>query len=62
MPQAEEPKQLQQEASRKWSRKTRITIMIDNDVLNSFRQRAQEAGRRYQTMINEALRKVVFPK
>ena len=36
--------------------KTRITIYIDDDVLDQFRRRADEAGRGYQTMINEALR------
>jgi uncharacterized protein (DUF4415 family) len=37
--------------------KTRITIHIDDDVLDAFRERADAAGRGYQTMINEALRK-----
>jgi uncharacterized protein (DUF4415 family) len=36
--------------------KTRINIYIDNDVLEEFRKRADEAGRGYQTMINKALR------
>ena len=36
--------------------KTRITIHLDNDVLAEFRERADAAGRGYQTMINEALR------
>jgi uncharacterized protein (DUF4415 family) len=36
--------------------KTRITIYIDNDVINEFRNRAEAAGYGYQTMINEALR------
>lgn len=35
--------------------KTRITIHIDNDVLEAFRERADAAGRGYQTMMNEAL-------
>ena len=35
--------------------KTRITIHIDNDVLEKFRERADAEGRGYQTMINEAL-------
>jgi hypothetical protein len=38
--------------------KTRITIYLDDDVLESFRRRADAAGRGYQTMINEALRAV----
>lgn len=36
--------------------KTRITIMIDNDVLASFRERAEAQGIGYQTLINAALR------
>ena len=36
--------------------KTRINIYIDNDVLEEFRKRGDEAGRGYQTMINEVLR------
>lgn len=36
--------------------KTRITIYLDDDVLNEFRERADAAGSGYQTMINEALR------
>ena len=38
------------------SGKTRITIYLDNPVLDAFRERADAAGRGYQTMINEALR------
>ena len=36
--------------------KTRITIYIDNDVLEEFRACAEAAGYGYQTMINEALK------
>ena len=36
--------------------KTRITIYIDDDVLEEFRERADESGSGYQTMINQALR------
>jgi uncharacterized protein (DUF4415 family) len=36
--------------------KTRITIYLDDHVLEAFRDRADAAGRGYQTMINEALR------
>jgi len=36
--------------------KTRITMYIDNDLLDDFRVRAEKAGYGYQTMINEALR------
>ena len=36
--------------------KTRITINIDTDVLNAFRERADAEGLAYQPMINAALR------
>jgi uncharacterized protein (DUF4415 family) len=36
--------------------KTRITIYLDDDVLQTFRERADAGGRGYQTMINDALR------
>ena len=36
--------------------KTRISIFIDNGVLEEFRARAQKAGTGYQTMMNDALR------
>jgi uncharacterized protein (DUF4415 family) len=36
--------------------KTRITIYLDDDVLDEFRERADSTGRGYQTMINDALR------
>jgi uncharacterized protein (DUF4415 family) len=40
--------------------KTRITIRIDTDVLNWFRNQVREAGGgNYQTLINEALREYV---
>jgi len=35
--------------------KTRITIYIDTDILDEFRNLAESAGYGYQTMINEAL-------
>src|ERR1700682_4485363 len=36
--------------------KTRITIYIDDAVLDAFRARADQAGTGYQTMMNEALK------
>ena len=36
--------------------KTRITIYIDDLVLEEFRSRAEKAGTGYQTMMNDALR------
>lgn len=39
------------------SGKTRITIRLDNDIIEWFRSRAEEAGGgNYQTAINQALR------
>lgn len=36
--------------------KTRITIYIDDDVINYYRDRADQEGKGYQTMINNVLR------
>lgn len=36
--------------------KTRITIYLDNEILNCFRELAQEKGIGYQTLINQSLR------
>lgn len=36
--------------------KTRITIYLDDEILASFRERAEASGTGYQTMINEALK------
>lgn len=36
--------------------KTRITIMLDDDVIELFRSKADAAGTGYQTEINRALR------
>ena len=37
--------------------KTRISIFIDNAVIDEFRTRAEKTGAGYQTMMNDALRK-----
>lgn len=37
--------------------KTRISIFIDNAVLEAFRARAEKTGTGYQTMMNDALGK-----
>ena len=37
-------------------RKTRITIYLDDEVLEAFRSRSEESGKGYQTLINAALR------
>jgi uncharacterized protein (DUF4415 family) len=39
----------------------RITIHLDDDVIEAFRERADAAGRGYQTTINEALRAHLGP-
>ena len=35
--------------------KTRITLYLDNAVLDHFRALSEQTGRGYQTLINEAL-------
>jgi len=42
--------------------KTRITIWLDDDVLEAFRVRAEAHGIGYQTMINAALREAIAPE
>ena len=43
--------------------KTRITIRIDNDILDWFRTQVHNAGGgNYQTLINNALREFMFSK
>lgn len=39
--------------------KTRITIMLDDDIIEAFRAKAEDAGAGYQTLINAALREVL---
>lgn len=39
--------------------KTRITIMLDDDIIEAFRARAEDAGAGYQTLINAALREAL---
>ena len=38
------------------SGKTRITIMLDDDIIEHYRAKAEAEGTGYQTMINAALR------
>jgi uncharacterized protein (DUF4415 family) len=42
--------------------KTRITIYVDNEILEEFRLRAEEAGTGYQTIINNALKEYLNKK
>lgn len=44
------------------SGKTRITIMLDTDVLDFFRKTGERQGIGYQTLINRTLRGVVDKK
>lgn len=39
--------------------KTRITIMLDDDIIEAFRVRAESAGTGYQTLINSVLREAI---
>ena len=39
--------------------KTRITIMLDDDLIEFFRAKAEAQGTGYQTMINATLRAMV---
>jgi BrnA antitoxin of type II toxin-antitoxin system len=39
--------------------KTRITIMLDDDLLDHFRESATAQGIGYQTLINGALRQIL---
>ncbi len=39
--------------------KERITIWLDEEVLNNFRERAKAEGTKYQSLVNQALREAV---
>lgn len=38
--------------------KTRVTIYLDDNILEAFRLRAEAEGKGYQTLINETLKQV----
>ena len=42
-------------------RKTRITIYLDDEVLQQFRSMSEQSGKGYQTLINAALRTRLAP-
>ena len=42
-------------------RKTRITIYLDDEVLQKFRSLSEQSGKGYQTLINAALRSRLAP-
>lgn len=39
--------------------KTRITMYLDNEVIEAFRAKGDAAGRGYQTLINDALKEYI---
>jgi uncharacterized protein (DUF4415 family) len=43
-------------------RKTRITIYLDDEVLQEFRSLSERCGTGYQTLINAALRTRLAPR
>lgn len=40
--------------------KTRITIYLDDDIIEAFREKGDKLGRGYQTLINNALREALL--
>jgi uncharacterized protein (DUF4415 family) len=42
--------------------KTRITIYLDDDILDAYRTKGEQVCRGYQTLINEALRETLNKK
>ena len=42
--------------------KTRITIWLDDEILELFRQRAEAEGIGYQTLVNQTLRTSLSPQ
>ena len=42
--------------------KTRITIYLDDDVIDAYRRKGDEIGRGYQTLINQTLRETLKRK
>ena len=42
--------------------KTRITIYLDDDILDAYRRKGDQIGRGYQTLINQALRETLDRK
>lgn len=39
--------------------KTRITIYLDDEIIDSYRTKGDELGRGYQTLINNALKETL---
>ena len=40
----------------------KITILLDQDVLDEIRAQAEESGRKYQPLINDSLRALYLPQ
>lgn len=40
--------------------KTRITIYLDDDVIDAYREKSDKVGKGYQTLINDALRQTIM--
>jgi uncharacterized protein (DUF4415 family) len=41
--------------------KTRVTLYLDDEVIEAFRARASSSGKGYQTLINDTLRASLSP-
>ena len=39
--------------------KTRVTMYLDNDVIEAFREKGDELGRGYQSLINDTLKECI---
>ncbi len=48
--------------AREKQNKARVTMFIDEDILKAFREKAVSEGKRYQSLINEALRHAIAPE
>lgn len=42
--------------------KTRITIYLDDDIVQEFKRQAEKTGKGYQTLINEVLKSYLARK
>ena len=40
--------------------KERITILLDQQVVDAFRKRAQEEGKKYQALMRDSLKAAIF--
>ena len=56
LPHSATPHPVTSRVVRQVKRKTRITIYLDDEVLETFRSLSEQSGKGYQTLINAALR------